>query len=185
MERLHAESAKNVDTASTPQQRPVRPPVQQATAAIVAATRPGRIQAAAERVWTMAVLLGTIGLLTGWLTHDIAAAQLVGQATAEGSETDRREVAGLLHTFTLVGVAVGLLLETVLVAFLRRRIAVLRVLLSVTAVLAVVLLPLVLDIALVPGWRGAIIVIAFASHGLLAVAGSVLMWLPAGRPRAT
>lgn len=172
-----------VDTTAA-QQRPVRPPVQQTTAAVVAATRPSRIQAAAERVWTTAVLFGVIGLLTGWLTHDAAIAELLTHMPAEGADADRREAAALLHTLTLVALVAGLLLETVLVAFLRRRKVVLRVLLSLTAVLAAALLPLILDIVMVPGWRGMIIVIALATHGLLAVVGSVLMWLPAGRPRA-
>lgn len=182
--RSGIESADDVDSSAAPQ-RPVRPPVQQTTAAVVAATRPGRIQAAAERVWTMAVLFGVIGLLTGWLTHDAAAVELLGQLTAEGPEADRRDAAALLHTVTLVAVAAQLLLETVLVAFLRRRLTVLRLLLSLVAAVAVVLLPLVLDIAMVPGWRGIVIVVAFVTHGLLAVVGSILMWLPAGRPRAS
>lgn len=183
-EQSRPESTHNVDTTSSAQHRPGRPPVQQTTAAVVAATRPGRIQAAAERVWTTAVLFGVIGLLTGWLTHDAAIAELFTQAPAAGSDADRREAAALLHTLTLVAVATGLLVEGVLVAFLRRRKVVLRLLLSLTALVAGASLPLILDIATVPGWRGIVIVVAMATHGLLALVGSVLMWLPAGRPRA-
>lgn len=177
------ESNGNVDTTAA-QQRPGRPPVQQTTAAVVAATRPGRIQAAAERIWTTAVLLGVIGLLTGWLTHDAAISELLTQVPTEGSEEDRREAAGLLHTLTLVSIAAGLLVETVLVAFLRRRKVIVRLLLTLMALLAGALLPPILGIAMVPGWRGVIIVVGLVAHALLAVMGSIIMWLPAGRPRA-
>lgn len=183
-ERSRPESTDEVDTTSPAQQRPGRPPVQQTTAAVVAATRPGRIQAAAERLWTTAVLFGVIGLLTGWLTHEAAISELLGRVPTEGSEEDRRNAAGLLHTLTLVSVAAALLVESVLVAFLRRRKVILRLLLTLMALLAGTLLPPILGIAMVPGWRGAIIVVGLVTHALLAVVGSILMWLPPGQPRA-
>lgn len=185
-ERSRPESTHNanVDTTNSAQQRPGRPPIQQTTAAVVAATRPGRIQAAAEGVWTTAVLFGVIGLLTGWLTHDAAVGELLSQVTTQGSEADRREAAGLLHTLSLVSVAAVLLVETALVAFLRRRKVILRLLLSLIALLSGALLPPILSIAMVSGWRGVIIVVGLVTNVLLAVVGSILMWLPAGRPRA-
>ena len=165
--------------------RPVRPPVQQTTSEALESTTPGRIQVAAERVWTTAILMAAIGLLTGWLTHGDAVTALAAKATGSGSDAEHREAAALLHTATLVCAAVGVLLEAILVAFLRRRLVVLRVFLTMFALASIVLLSLVLDVAIVPGWRGWLIAGTLGLHGLLATVGSVLMWLPAGRRAAT
>lgn len=162
--------------------RPDRPPVVAAEAEIIAATRPGRIQLWAEKSWTLAALLAFVALVTAILTHGAAVDALMAQVTTTDPDETRRRAASILH-FSAVGVmALGLLLEAIMVALLRRRAVLLRIGLTCLALLAIILLPLATDILNSHGWRGAVVRVCLVAHAACAAAGSVLMWLPVGRP---
>lgn len=187
VEEAPAESADDPETELTPQAlesnqgRPSRPPILETQAAVVEKTRPGRVQVASERFWTGAIVFGIVGALTALVTHGHAVDELTAQANTNDPEEIRRSAANILH-FTMIGVVLaGLIPEAILATFLGNRRIVIRVLLSVLAVGAVLVLPLASDILGPSGWRGTVIQICLSAHALGAFIATVLMWMPKGR----
>lgn len=164
--------------------RPPRPPVVTERAEIIERTRPGRVQWASERFWTVAVLLGALGFITAWIGHRSAVDALIQLETVEAGEAGR-DAAKVLHFIALGIAGAGVLVEALLLAFLRRRGIATRILLTVLAIASVALLQLALEILGQGNWLAVVVKVGLVTHAIGAVVGSVLMWFPIGARRST
>ncbi|WP_432557994.1 hypothetical protein [Granulicoccus sp. GXG6511] len=179
------DQSNSTRTAAEPApSRPSRPPVVTEQAEVIERTRPGRIQWASERAWGVAVALGALAFITAWIGHRGAVDALITKVPEADPET-QREAAGILHYTALAVTGAGVLAETLLLAFLRRRGNLTRVLLSLLAVASVAMLPLALEIIGPTNWLGVVVTVGLITHAVGALLGSVLMWLPIGRRRPT
>lgn len=164
--------------------RPPRPPVVNEHAEVIETTRPGRVQWASERFWAFAVLLGLLGFITAWIGHRSAVDGILTQIPNGDADENGRRAAQILHYVALGVTGVGILLEAVLLAFLRRRGVATRVLLTLLAVASAACLPLALDILGQGNWLAVVVKVGLITHAVAAVVGSVLMWLPIGARKA-
>lgn len=164
--------------------RPPRPPVVTEHAEVIESTRPGRVQWASERFWAVAVLLGLLGFITAWIGHRSAVDGILTQISTTDAGENGLRAAQILHYVALGVTGVGILIEALLLAFLRRRGLATRVLLTLLAVASAMCLPLALDILGQGNWLAIVVKVGLITHAVAAVVGSVLMWLPIGARKA-
>lgn len=135
----------------------------------------------AVSAWSAACLAGLLGLVTATLWRDERRAELVSMVGKDVPAPERDQAITLLIVGTFVALGLVLALATALTARLPRAGLPARVVLTLLAVVQALLVPAAVPILTAAQWEGKVTTALLVGQVVLAVAGTVLMWLPGSR----